>query len=72
MGKQIVGWGLKILGIALAVFLLVWTVRRTDAEGESLQRPGEGVRDPDTGRAHVQLGREAPAVRRQFPSSPRT
>ncbi|MBR5025315.1 MAG: flippase-like domain-containing protein, partial [Victivallales bacterium] len=32
MGKQVFSWLLKILGIALAVFLLVWTVRRTDAD----------------------------------------
>ena len=32
MNKRILSWGLKILGIALAVFLLVWTVRRTDAD----------------------------------------
>jgi len=32
MGKKIISWGLKILGIALAAFLLVWTVRRTDAD----------------------------------------
>jgi uncharacterized membrane protein YbhN (UPF0104 family) len=32
MNKRVLSWGLKILGIALAVFLLVWTVRRTDAD----------------------------------------
>ena len=32
MNKRVVSWGLKILGIALAVFLLIWTVRRTDAD----------------------------------------
>ena len=32
MNKKVFSWMLKILGIALAVFLLVWTVRRTDAD----------------------------------------
>lgn len=32
MSKKVFSWGLKILGIGLAVFLLVWTVRRTDAD----------------------------------------
>ena len=32
MGKKVISWGLKILGIALAIGLLVWTVRRTDAD----------------------------------------